>query len=249
MKVVFLDIDGPMLSHRARQHPRNQPSAATAPRPLPEPIDWTVVKAPRGSDAIRYFDELAVALVRKLLVGHRANLVISSSWQRAGLSNVRYILEENGIPSSHLHTYWKTDFFSPRATRAEQIEEWLRTAARRGENIEAYAALDDDRSVKTIAGGVVVPYSDGIRWCDFCSASAALGAGIAVSALRSKGGNLTAVATTGPLGEAFVFAHGAYARQVELGSMQDSFGPAPPWCLRLRNSEYQLVRFVPADVQ
>ncbi len=239
-KVIFLDIDGPLLSHRARQHPRNQPGHKASP--LPEPIDWAEIKAPEGSEAIRYFDELAVNLTLELLVGHGAKLVASSSWKKVGLANMKYILGENGISGSYLHTFWKTEFLDFSATRAQEIAAWLNAAAQRNETIEAYAALDDDLSVTTLPGGVLVPYADGMRWSDFCSASAALGGGFEISNSERKSGKLTGDLIKGPLGETVVIAHGLRTSRVEFDLCDDDGGPAPPECLRLRRSEYQLVR-------
>lgn len=242
-KIIFLDIDGPLLSHRAKQHPRNQlPHALRNAPQLPEPIDWDSVKAPKGSEAVRYFDELAVHLLLRLLEGHAAKLVISSSWQKAGLANVRYILEENGIPASFLHPHWNTGLKEAGMTRAQEIDAWLNVAANRGETIIAYAAVDDDSSITTIAGGVFVPYSDGIRWCDFCSASAALGGGIMISDPEIKDGKLLTSIARGPLGETVISAHGVRIRRFDFGFVDGQFSPAPAGCIRLRNSDYQLVR-------
>jgi len=241
--IIFLDIDGPLLSHRAKQHPRNQIRYATGnTRPLPDPIDWGFVKAPKGTETIRYFDELAVQLVMNLLNGYDAQLVISSSWQKAGLANIRFILEENGIPASRLHAFWKTELELQGATRAEQIGAWLDAAAARAEEITAYAALDDDPSVTTLPGGILISYAEGLRWSDFCSASAALGGGIVISDVQHRHGKLVGNVSKGKLGEAPVFAHGVRTRELELGPVGDSFGPAPTGCIRLRHSDYQLVR-------
>lgn len=238
-KIVFLDVDGPLLSHRARLHPRNQEAHAVPP--LPEPIDWKIIRAPRGSEAIRYFDELGVSLILKLLRGHGAQLVISSSWQKAGLANVKYILEENSISASFLHPYWNTNGGSG-ATRAQEISAWLDAAAQRDEDIQAFAAIDDDQSITTLAGGILVSYCDGIRWGDFCSASAALGGGFEVSDLERKDGKLTGNMTKGPLEEIVISGHGVRNRRFEFPLTENDFGPAPPGCIRLRTSEYQLVR-------
>lgn len=242
-KIIFLDIDGPLLSHRAKQHARNQPDhVLKRVPPLPEPIDRASMIAPRGAELIRYFDELAVQLLLKLLQGHDAKVVVSSSWQKAGLTNIKFILEENGISSTYLHADWRAESPGVDATRAEAINTWLNEAARRGENVNAYAALDDDPSITTLSGGVMVPYADGLRWCDFCSASAALGGGIIVSDIETNDGRLIAKVTKGALGEIPVISFGKRVHQLELGAVGDPLGPAPPGCIRLRTSPYQLVR-------
>lgn len=252
-KVIFLDIDGPLLSHRARRHPKNcSPDFGGGPRPLPEPVDWSALKAPERSEFVRFFDQIAVHLILQLIDGYQARVVISSSWQKAGRANIEFILRENGISGTHLHPYWKTGDSVPGDTRADDILAWLKAANNRGEDISAYAAIDDDLSVGKLPGGIVVPYSDGLRWGDFCSASAALGGGFEVFDIRKSGNKLTGAVSRGRLGELPIYSHGSGGRRFEFLAEKDC-GPAPPGCIRLRKSQYQLIRLQDdignADVQ
>ncbi|WP_370156503.1 HAD domain-containing protein [Ferrovibrio sp.] len=243
MKVIFLDIDGPLLSHRTRFLPQNAIEwCRTNVPPLPEAFDRPIGPIKEGADRIRHFDPVACELLRRLTIGHSARIVISSSWQKVGRRNMEFILEENGIPGEWLHPKWRTDFRKLGATRAQEIRYWLEEAKTRGEHIAAYAAIDDDVSVLSLPGGVFVPYSDGLRWCDFCSASAALGGGVQISNLDVRDGILTADLHPGPLGETVILGHGRSVRSFEFGPIEPSTAPAPPGCLRLHHSHYQLVR-------
>lgn len=243
MKVIFLDIDGPLLSHRAKLLPQNRLEwCRDNVSPLPEAFDRPLGPIKEGADRVRQFDPVAVELLRRLVTGYSARVVISSSWQKVGRRNMEFILEENGIPDRWLHEVWRTDCESTGRTRAQEIQHWLGDAEKRGELVEAYTAIDDDLSVTTLSGGVRVPYADGLRWCDFCSASAALGGGIVVSNVDVRDGILTADLEPGHLGETVVLGHGRRVRRFEFGPIEPVIGPAPANCIRLYHSPYQLVR-------
>lgn len=155
------------------------------------------------------------------------------------------ILEENGVPGHWLHEAWRTDCQKTGSTCAQEVSHWLANAENRGERIESYVAIDDDLSVLTLPGGVWVPYADGLRWCDFCSASAALGGGLLISNLEFRDGILTASIERGPLGETVILGHGRRIARHEFGPIEASMGPAPSGCIRLHHNQYQLVRVKP----
>lgn len=85
MKIIFLDIDGPLLSHRAKFLPQNAAEwcKVNVP-PLPEAFDRPVGPIKDGADRVRHFDPVATELLRRLVTGHSARIVISSSWQKSG---------------------------------------------------------------------------------------------------------------------------------------------------------------------
>ena len=118
MKIIFLDIDGPMVPIRA----------------------W--VLGYKGRHEL--FDPIAVATLLKILK-HDVKLVISSSWRSLGYDEVVTALENSGISRKHLHEDWQTKEFpvSPEdhmfKLRAEEIKEWLS----RHPEIEDYVAIDD----------------------------------------------------------------------------------------------------------
>lgn len=242
-KVIFLDIDGPMLSHSALQFVENQKywyENKNYVRALP---DESIVRI-LGNGVLarrRRFDPIAVNLLNRLLLGHDAQLVISSSWRALGRDNLAFILQENGIDEQRLHKVWSVRNPRLTATRAQQITDWLVEAEARGEAIEAFAAVDDDKSILSLAGGVLVPFSDGLRWPEFCSASAALGGGISMKEIAiAQDGSMWAQIVDGSLGEAIVAGGGRKLRRYNFGCPQNKL-PSPKGCMRFRD-QYSIVR-------
>lgn len=98
MKILFLDIDGPML-----------PLRAYAIRPA-------------GSLRLHVFDPLAVALVNGLLTESGAKLVISSTWRLHGREKFEREMADNGLRPADLHDDWRTPQFDH---REDEIQDWL----------------------------------------------------------------------------------------------------------------------------
>lgn len=98
-RVVFLDIDGPMIPTRASFLP-DQPIVMTK------------------------FDPCAVGMLNSLLDRSGAKLVISSTWSKLGLSACQKALCDNGLPASALHKDWKT-IKRISSSRTQEIVWWL----------------------------------------------------------------------------------------------------------------------------
>lgn len=114
-KVLFLDIDGPMIPRRAFYLP-NQ----------------TLI--------VRKFDPVATALLNEVLAKTGAKLVISSTWGKQGIETVKTLLEENGISWESVHQDWVTPRKYPLA-RPEEIRLWLANHP----EITHWASLDDEQ--------------------------------------------------------------------------------------------------------
>lgn len=113
MKVLFLDIDGPMIPARA---------AILSP----------------GSSWTR-FDPVAVAHLNDIL-SKDVTLVMSSSWRVLGSYVIRVTLSANGIDPAHLHNDWAVPHLSEEFNSREKcIKDWLV----RHQNISHWIALDD----------------------------------------------------------------------------------------------------------
>lgn len=98
-KVIFLDIDGPMIPTRA-------------------------YFLPHQTKIVSVFDPVAVSLLLRVLNQSEAKLVISSTWGLKGREIVVDLLSQNGIMEEYLHPDWVTPrkFSSDRPT---EILWWL----------------------------------------------------------------------------------------------------------------------------
>lgn len=120
MKVILLDIDGPMIPVKAYYLP-NQTKPASV------------------------FDPIATALLLRLLDDASAKLVISSTWGQFGRKRNEQLLSLNGIDPSYLHDDWIT----PRrnnSARHHEIKWWLD----KHPEVVDYVAFDDERLDSTI---------------------------------------------------------------------------------------------------
>jgi len=139
-KVLFLDIDGPMIPTRAAC--------------LSNSGIWCK------------FDPVAVRLINILLKETGAKIVISSSWRTSGVSYVSLALELNGIDSAHLHIDWMIGkrgdgVCSSSKGRAQKIKNWLGGHP----EVTHYASLDD--MYLEGVNNVQVSTSNGLMWEDY----------------------------------------------------------------------------------
>lgn len=153
MKIIFLDVDGPMLPTRAyflRANRSNNPYER------------------------QQFDPCAVAMVNVLLKASGAKLVISSTWavnhQLGGKEKFSKVMVANGLNPADLHDDWMT----PRkfsSSRGLEIRWWL---AEHPETTH-WAALDDDPSIRRMSGAVFCTMDDGLQMEHFQKARHLLG--------------------------------------------------------------------------
>ncbi|WP_370156452.1 HAD domain-containing protein [Ferrovibrio sp.] len=248
MNVIFLDFDGPLITHRSQYFiPKRSAAEVEYLIDLPEPIDLDGLDIDLAKTRIPAFDPIAVSLLQKLVFGHLAQIVVSSSWRKIGKSNIEAILEVNGIPPCLHHRKWSTDFIGLTATRSAEILTWLQQAGERGEEVTSYAAIDDDPNILNLPGGILVPYVDGLRWSDFCSASAALGGGIVVNGFDLVDGEFVADVSTGALGEKPIERLGNTPARYNFGPISMDPSEAPIGCVRCVKSAYQLVRIAKSE--
>jgi hypothetical protein len=114
-KIIFLDIDGPMIPVRA----------------------YFLAKPDSGT--LSTFDPLASVMLNKLLEISGAKLVISSIKASSGYDEMVKLLEDNGISPSHMHEDWVT----PRRMSSYRIHEicwWLE----KHPEVTHYVAIDDE---------------------------------------------------------------------------------------------------------
>lgn len=115
-RVIFLDIDGPMLPARAWIGRTEDSEAPFAP--------W---------------DPVACKMIESLVVEAKAKLVISSSWASMGRAEFEGHLVLNGLKADDLHDDWMT----PRepGTRSDQVHGWLEAHP----EVTSWVSFDDAR--------------------------------------------------------------------------------------------------------
>ena len=134
-KVLFLDIDGPMIPMRA----------------------W-VINTERK--LYERFDPIATATIKRVLDKVDAKIVISSAWRDYGYEKIVKVLDENGISHSYIHEDWQTkDLFGHQIhSRHKEILDWLK----RHPEVDRYVVLDDAKL--DIPNLVRVTMEDGILY-------------------------------------------------------------------------------------
>lgn len=116
-KIIFLDIDGPLLPARAWVLPGNRVSRHT-------PV----------------FDPIAVSFVLRLIERSKGAIVVSSTWRARGEQYIRDCFNANGLHEKFLHDDWATPT-GPTLNyhRKEQIAMWLQEHA----EVTHYVCIDD----------------------------------------------------------------------------------------------------------
>lgn len=115
-KVIFLDIDGPMIPVKCYMLPQHTTSSA------------------------RTFDPCATAMLQRILDLSGASIVISSTHGQRGIDHCVKLLGDNGIAPSYLHDDWIT----PRKMSSYRIHEirwWLDAHP----ETTHYVAIDDEQ--------------------------------------------------------------------------------------------------------
>lgn len=139
-KILFLDIDGPMIPSRA---------AILTP----------------GNGIWARFDPVAVAHINDICK-QGVKIVLSSSWRSHGVLYCGLALAANGIDTGFLHTFWCTKKHrGPLKTvqrRAAEIKEWLKEVENGGEEVTHWAAIDDIDMGEYLENFVHVNTLDGI---------------------------------------------------------------------------------------
>lgn len=152
-KILFLDIDGPMIPQRAYVLPGNK----------------------FGKGTVKCFDPIAVEMINELLDLSKAKLVISSAWAEVyKKKELVEILKSNGLVFK-LHKDWMT----PRrltSGRENEIAEWLIDH----EGTYSHSVIIDDAwisddFIERWRNVIKVDFHDGITWKNFQDALTLLG--------------------------------------------------------------------------
>lgn len=145
MRVLFLDVDGVMNSHR---------TAIGIDGFGHMPIDILTMSHRTVRHRTKW-DPVAVGILKRMLKETCCKVVVSSVWRKgASLKELRYLFEAYGLPPSRI--IGKT-ISHPSGFRGREIRHWL--AEHKHLGITDYLILDDDsdffpyqrgRHVKTI---------------------------------------------------------------------------------------------------
>ena len=114
-KVIFIDVDGPMIPVKAYWLPKQT-----------KPI-------------VSVFDPVATSLVNALIAQSGAKIVMSATCRHKGLDFVRDLLLKNGIDPIHLHEDWST----PCKMSSYRIHEICWWCDKHPE-VTHYVAIDDE---------------------------------------------------------------------------------------------------------
>lgn len=137
-KVIFLDIDGPMISGRAAYLP-----------------DQTYIHS--------VFDPCATAMLLRLIENSGARIVISSTHGKKGYDHIKQLFESNGVNPNLLHPDWVT----PKkltSWRIHEISWWLQDHP----EVTSYVAIDDEQlNVKYVANSVQCDTYEGFSFRNF----------------------------------------------------------------------------------
>lgn len=137
MKIIFLDIDGPMIPARASINSSGK-------------FNW------------RSFDPVAVNLLNTVINDFAPKLVISSTWRHMGEDFCRLALTLNGISGCNLHKDWATKvLWGDR--RGDEIKDWLDEH----DGVTHWAAIDDAHLNLPEEHFVKVSFEDGLLYKDY----------------------------------------------------------------------------------
>lgn len=168
MKLIFLDFDGVLNSLRS--------CIAFHGYPFPDPNTWYK------------FDKVAISLMRKLCKETGAKIVLSTTWRLSmNVDEVKAMFHELGFENAPI--IGKTPSYNTRGSyssythfsRGEEIEIWLKAYERKdispalcdpkslGEEIEAYAIIDDDADMlkEQLPFFVQTSFIDGLTLASF----------------------------------------------------------------------------------
>lgn len=136
--VIFLDIDGVILSGRAWLLPENRRLHNATRDMLRHDVSNEV-----GRFAV--FDASAVALVNRICSATGARLVVASSWRyTVGEQQTRKRLVEQGIEEDHFHEDWSCSrIIHGSPNKSADILRWVECHP----SVENWLVLDDEREL------------------------------------------------------------------------------------------------------
>lgn len=140
-KIIFLDIDGPVI-------PLKNIAALWRDPHQPPPykvygLAATFLENARDkSNILKCADPYAVLMITQLAAFSDAKIVISSSWRNLSSDKQSFetVFQDLGFDPALLHDDWRTPTFAGEKGREEEIKDWI---ARHPE-ITHFVTLDDE---------------------------------------------------------------------------------------------------------
>lgn len=127
-KVIFLDIEGPLVTHRS----------------ILQYTDMSISRhysgGGRNPDWWKFMDLCAVGLVYKLAVDYKAQIVLTSTLKKDKYTYHGLIKAAPEWLSEEATSYLSTAITGDRSTREEEIQDFIRTC-----EVEKYVVIDDRR--------------------------------------------------------------------------------------------------------
>jgi len=114
-KVLFLDVDGPLIPKRA------------------------IILHEKGDGSYKRFDPVAAEMISIILRELDVWIVLSSTWRARPLEDLEDIFRDNKVLAK-FHPDWRTTVKHPKFSRREQILEWIS----RHPEVKSWAAVDDE---------------------------------------------------------------------------------------------------------
>ena len=122
MKVIFLDIDGVLVT---RNHL----------------LDMVALgNTGADSNGLHLFDPKCVDAFRKVMDATNATIILSSAWKTFGTSIMDKLWLDRGMPG-HIFEFTPTKLSCGRGTA---IDMWLKDAKIRGLDVDSFVIIDDD---------------------------------------------------------------------------------------------------------
>lgn len=131
-RVIFLDIDGPVIPPRTLFAQHIAKNLNTPPNGLAAKFASSIENCTWAPDPV------AVLFIQHLAQETNAKIVISSTWRGHGKEDFTKSFLEFGFDPSYLHEDWRTG--RTLENRTMEIQEWLD----RHPEIESFVTIDDE---------------------------------------------------------------------------------------------------------
>lgn len=156
MKIIFLDIDGVLVTGEHIRHLRD------TEKPTHKGVDEWKANHYKGTMPWTVFDPECVLELNRLVASTGAKIVVSSTWRARGVHEMRKILQSEGVnceiigTTPHRYLLDKRLIYDTKG-RGLEIAKWLSTD---GEEVESFIILDDDSDMVYLSDHLIQTSSE-----------------------------------------------------------------------------------------